>query len=246
MEHYAKGTGTIVLKRESNKEYVELLLSEHFSDIFSLEESRCIEVIFKSTHYDESVILKTLNTIASDVEYGKIEFLGSDGDTWVFCCTNGVWDILESADTSHAFRETRPDHTVDHVKLEHAASYERMLVVALDADDVAEFGENASRFLRACDGTRTVTTPDNRYVIFWWEERKVEEDDRTSDAYAFFREAENIRHSILHVSEDNQVFLDVETEDRWGCDEEFRGLLGVTITPCVWSDPDDPVVEVML
>lgn len=115
-------------------------------------------------------------------------------------------------------------------------------IIALDEEHIHEFSDPAVNFLMTCDMLRHVKTPDNTYFLYCWEWREANENDRDTDAYAFFSRVENIRHSILHITEDNEVFRDISTSDKWGCDEEFEEILGVTILPNIWSDTRDIIL----
>lgn len=66
-------------------------------------------------------------------------------------------------------------------------------------------------------------TPDETYLIYYWsfvpwEGEAVE---------ALLKKLEGIRHALYTISEEDEVWKDVEISDAWGTDEQFREVLEV-------------------
>lgn len=82
---------------------------------------------------------------------------------------------------------------------------------------------------------RRVSTPDEQYHIYKWD---WEEPD--PEMYLAFKTLiESRKHSILEISEDGNIWTDVETSDRLGCDEEFEEILGWTADIILWNNSAD-------
>lgn len=82
------------------------------------------------------------------------------------------------------------------------------------------------------DVKKVVTTPDDAYYVFYWDFKcwsgeKVE---------ALTRCIKDIRHSLIIVSEEGNIFRDNKTWDNNGCDEEFEELLSWKTDVLIWDN----------
>lgn len=75
-------------------------------------------------------------------------------------------------------------------------------------------------------------TPDNDYSIFYWSYVLWE----GVAVISLLRKLEGLRHALYTISEDDEVFKDVETNDSWGTDEQFYELLDVSAKLRIWGD----------
>ena len=69
------------------------------------------------------------------------------------------------------------------------------------------------------DFNNTFKTPDEKYQIFYWD---------FTDLIGFEElesKLKNIRHSLIIITDDGDINVDVKTEDDRGCDEEFYELI---------------------
>ena len=85
------------------------------------------------------------------------------------------------------------------------------------------------------DKIRTVNTPDNTYLLFYWD--YVDWSGEKVDA--LMEHVDNIRHSFIRISEEGEVVQDNKVLDNNGCDEEFWELLAPHGEICVWGDESD-------
>ena len=76
------------------------------------------------------------------------------------------------------------------------------------------------------------STPDNDYSVFYWDCIQWEGEAVTS----LLRKLEGLRHALYAISEDDEVWKDVETSDSWGTDEQFYELLDVSANLKIWGD----------
>lgn len=76
------------------------------------------------------------------------------------------------------------------------------------------------------------STPDNDYIIFFWEYVLWE----GADVNSLLHKIETLRHALYSISEDHEVWKDVEVSDSWGIDEQFYELLDVSAKLKLWDD----------
>ena len=76
------------------------------------------------------------------------------------------------------------------------------------------------------------STPDNDYIIFFWEYVLWE----GADVNSLLHTIETLRHALYSISEDHEVWKDVEVSDSWGTDEQFYELLDVSAKLKLWDD----------
>lgn len=86
--------------------------------------------------------------------------------------------------------------------------------------------------LTAIDIKRSVTTPDNTYVcVYWdcicWDNKQVR---------PLLAKLETIRHALITISEEGELWSDIETCDERGTDEEFCQILSWTSDICFWEE----------
>ena len=68
---------------------------------------------------------------------------------------------------------------------------------------------------------RRLDTPDECYVVYFWDWEEPDE-----DVYNEFLDViEKMRHARIEITEDGNLFQDIETDDEEGCDGEFEYLL---------------------
>lgn len=70
------------------------------------------------------------------------------------------------------------------------------------------------------DEKRVVTTPDESYLVYFWDLLYFNE-----DLEKLQKKMRNFRHSYIEVTEDDRIYQDFQTDDARGCDEEFFDLL---------------------
>lgn len=85
--------------------------------------------------------------------------------------------------------------------------------------------------------TKTVETPDDNYVVITGDWVQLG-DDYTD----FLRKIESQRHAILTISNEGEIWRDVETDDENGCDGVFEEIFGWTASICLWEDPSQTLV----
>lgn len=87
---------------------------------------------------------------------------------------------------------------------------------------------------------RTIETPDGNYKILTWD---WEPDARMNDAYTHLLETiKSVRHALIEITEDGNIFTDIEPEDNDGYDGVFEDILGWNTQIVLWNDPDDVLV----
>ena len=62
------------------------------------------------------------------------------------------------------------------------------------------------------------------------------------DYEAVLRVIESTRHGILSISEEGEIWRDVETCDKDGCDENFDEMFGWTAHICLWQDTSQTLI----
>lgn len=77
-------------------------------------------------------------------------------------------------------------------------------------------------------------TPDDTYVIYHWDYIQWDSDDVES----LLRKLESMRHALVTISEDFEIWRDIETSDQWGTDEQFYELLDITAKIKIWGDSE--------
>lgn len=85
------------------------------------------------------------------------------------------------------------------------------------------------------DRTDVVNTPDNTYLLFYWECIGLEEEK----SKRLFAKINEIRHSFIFISDEGEVTVDNRISDQYGCDEEFDELLSWKGDICIWGDETD-------
>lgn len=85
--------------------------------------------------------------------------------------------------------------------------------------------------------TKKLETPDDNYVIITGDWIQLGDDYEE-----FVREVERQRHAILTISDEGEIWKDVESEDENGCDEIFEEIFGWTASICLWEDPSQTLV----
>ena len=101
--------------------------------------------------------------------------------------------------------------------------------------DFEELKKKHGKLLNSADSEREIGTPDEEYVILYWDYKMCE--DPLMDE--LLKDIESIRHSIITIREDGEFFRDVECSDARGSDEEFEEILGWRAHICVWNEIED-------
>jgi len=91
------------------------------------------------------------------------------------------------------------------------------------------------QFLRTCRKHHVITTPDEKYQVFYWDYLQ----DGSKEHEAFLCDVEHIRHAIVGIDEDGDTWRDVMSYDDQGCDEEFEEILGLKGEIVLWNEPFD-------
>lgn len=82
------------------------------------------------------------------------------------------------------------------------------------------------------DTRKTVNTPDELYLVFYWDMVPWYGDD----VDALCHKLECVRHCLITISEEGDIFKNVETCDKDGCDEEFEEILSWDANIFVWDN----------
>ncbi len=118
------------------------------------------------------------------------------------------------------------------------------IALALNAETVEKLkkGEDKDIILeREQKGMiRTVCTPDGDYKILLWD---WEPDMRLDDRYTHLLQSiENIRHALVEINDEGDIFYNVEQEDEDGIDGVFEDILGYRTQITLWGDPDNVIL----
>lgn len=118
------------------------------------------------------------------------------------------------------------------------------IALALTAEKVEELKKGKNHDIIAerenSDNVRTITTPDGNYKILLWD---WESDMRMNDDYnQLLKSIEGTRHALIEITEDGNIFRNIETEDAEGCDEIFEEILGWKTEIVLWNDPEDVLI----
>ena len=87
---------------------------------------------------------------------------------------------------------------------------------------------------------RQVETPDDTYIIMYWDWENP--DDERDQWIKMLTYLEHRRHARIEITEDGDIFTDIETEDEFGCDEVFNEILGWKAEICLWQNTDDIII----
>ena len=93
--------------------------------------------------------------------------------------------------------------------------------------------------IQPADLKTSVETPDNTYICAYWDCIYWDMDA----VKLLLRKLESFRHALVTISEDGEIWKDIEDSDSRGTDEEFNELLSWTADICFWNDgePLSPV-----
>ena len=116
--------------------------------------------------------------------------------------------------------------------------YYTQYAVALWDKQFEELSDQSKRFLSTYTKKNEVETPDETYLVFYWEFLQ----DGTEDHIQFLHEVEYIRHAIIGIREDGEIIQDTMDYDSWGTDEEFNDILGWKGEIVMWNDPSCELV----
>lgn len=103
-----------------------------------------------------------------------------------------------------------------------SASYYRV-ALALDRDYIRDLDDELKAVfaVKEPDLIRSAVTPDNVYTCFYWDVIPWD----APEVAPLLRKLESVRHALVTVDEDGEVWKDTADCDAWGCDEEFNELL---------------------
>ena len=104
--------------------------------------------------------------------------------------------------------------------------------VAMWQPDYEELKENFADFFLSCDKKKKVETPDETYVVLYWDYI----DSAHHDLQLLKACLKKRRHAILEIREDGEIIGDTETDDWRGCDGEFDEILGWSAKIDIWGD----------
>ena len=99
-----------------------------------------------------------------------------------------------------------------------------------------EFSILADREAKNC--MRRAITPDDMYYVYFWDYENID----AAKWDALWKFLEHRRHARIDISEDGNIFTDIETCDKYGCDEEFNEILGWKAEICLWQETGDVIV----
>lgn len=85
---------------------------------------------------------------------------------------------------------------------------------------------------------RMVNTPDEQYKVFLWD-WETPDPDKWED---LLRHLEHRRHALIQISEEGEIWKDIETDDEFGCDGVFEEIFGWTASICLWQDASQIIV----
>ena len=79
---------------------------------------------------------------------------------------------------------------------------------------------------------RRVTAHRKKYMVFFWDW------EETPDKWdELLKSLEHRRHALLEIDQDGKLTEDYETEDEFGSDIAFEGILGCKSVIVLWNDP---------
>ena len=107
--------------------------------------------------------------------------------------------------------------------------------LCVDAFDVPLIQENLDEIYKnvsSFDAHAFKSTPDNTYEVFYWEYVKWD----LEPVRPLLKKLEGIRHSLITVSEEGEIWTDVLVSDSRGCDEEFYEVLSWNADICFWDN----------
>ena len=119
---------------------------------------------------------------------------------------------------------------------------EYKLALALDSRTLKElldkgfrdfFGEREQKGM-----FRMVDTPDEQYKVFLWDWETPDHDTWLD----LLRHLEHRRHALIQISEEGEIWKDIETDDEFGCDGVFEEIFGWTASICLWQDASQIIV----
>ena len=111
--------------------------------------------------------------------------------------------------------------------------YVEKYAIALWKPDYEDLMDKHESFLNSADKCETVSTPDEDYIILYWNGLVI----GSTEHFNFMLQIQRIRHSIVAITE-NGISTNKVVSDYRGCDEEFYEILGWKADICKWSDPD--------
>ena len=115
------------------------------------------------------------------------------------------------------------------------------VALAVDAVDywIIEKDIDAIENITKADLHESVVTPDNTYLCVYW-------DDICWDMMQvrpLLKKLESFRHALITISEEGEIWKDIEESDSRGTDEEFQEVLSWNADICFWDNgaPLSPV-----
>lgn len=123
----------------------------------------------------------------------------------------------------------------------------QQLAIAVDINDYNELrnmfthvrpAETFADFLGSATQYNELTTPDNTYVILYWEEPCLEQ----AVYDALLCKLSSRKHALIAITEEGDIVRHIASVDADGCsDGEFEEILGAYTTICLWGDADAPL-----
>ena len=113
-------------------------------------------------------------------------------------------------------------------------SYCKTIAVALWRPDYEEIKERHTEVLSRATLIKNEKTPDETYTVIYWQDYEVTYPDTPMDA--LLKDIEDIRHSLVTISEDGVIDRQAVSSDDRGCDEEFDEILSWRADICVWDE----------
>ena len=105
------------------------------------------------------------------------------------------------------------------------------VALAVDSVDWEEVKPYVEPILWSANVLQQVS-PDNTYICVYWDyivwEGQIHRD--------ILKKIENMRHAFIQITEEGEIWQDIETCDDRGCDEEFYQMLSWHADICFWEE----------
>lgn len=107
------------------------------------------------------------------------------------------------------------------------------VALVVDANDYGKIAAEVKTIadLVKIDCSKTVETPDNKYICLYWDSICW----GMPETIPLVVKLEFMRHSLIAISEDGEIWTDIETCDENGTDEEFHEILSWDADILCWE-----------
>lgn len=113
------------------------------------------------------------------------------------------------------------------------------IALAIDLNDQKQIENALGNVVPAPDFERRYVTVDNTYCIYYWDDI----DWNRANIEPLLRKLESMRHALITISEDGEIWHEAEDTDAYGVDEQFNELLSWRTSICLWDGADIKEVE---